>query len=194
MGSGLRILIRRLVNSWGRQRTIALLPWLVLGIGFAGTAAVSEQTRRFGEQEHLRIEKMLPGNVGDALRSKLKTNIATLAAVVGLFNAAGAVNRQNFATFHQTIALNSGQLKGVQGLGFARWIPAHQLADYEQRIQTEGFVNFRVRPPGTRTDYTRSNFLSRSTGVTNELSALICTANQFGARPCGKPGRQALRE
>jgi len=159
MGSGLRILIRRLVNSWGRQRTIALLPWLVLGIGLAGTAEVSEQTRRFGEQEHLRIEKMLLGNVGDALRSKLETNIATLAAVVGLFNAAGAVNRQNFATFHQTIALNSGQLKGVQGLGFARWIPAHQLADYEQRIQTEGFVNFRVRPPGTRTDYSSIEFL-----------------------------------
>ncbi|MCP9913099.1 hypothetical protein KBZ07_06725 [Cyanobium sp. BA20m-14] len=39
-------------------------------IGLAGTVAVSEQTRRFGEQEHLRIESTLLDNVSDALRSQ----------------------------------------------------------------------------------------------------------------------------
>ena len=89
-----RVLIGGLINSWGRQRTIALLPWLVLAIGLAGTAAVSEQTRRFGEQEHLRIESTLLDNVSDALRNKLEINISMLAGVVGLAAPRGLFPRR----------------------------------------------------------------------------------------------------
>ncbi len=149
----------RLINCLGRQRTIALLPWLVLGIGLTSTAAVSEQTRRFGQQEHLRIERTLLDNVGDALRSKLEINISMLSAVVGLFNASGQIDRNQFATFYETVALNTSQLRGVQGVGFARWIPAGELTDYEQRIQAEGFPRFRVRPPGPRSSYSSIEFL-----------------------------------
>ena len=154
-----RVLIGGLINSWGRQRTIALLPWVVLTIGLAGTVAVSEQTRRFGEQEHLRIESTLLDNVSDALRSKLEINISMLAGVVGLFNSSVEVNRENFATYYQTVALNTGQLKGVQGVGFARLIPAPLLEAYEQRIRSEGFANFSVRPPGPRALYSSIEFL-----------------------------------
>ena len=154
-----RVLIGGLINSWGRQRTIALLPWVVLSIGLAGTVAVSEQTRRFGEQEHLRIESTLLDNVSDALRSKLEINISMLAGVVGLFNSSVEVNRDNFATYYQTVALNTGQLKGVQGVGFARLIPAPLLEAYEQRIRSEGFANFSVLPPGPRALYSSIEFL-----------------------------------
>ena len=135
------------------------MPWLVLGIGLLTTAAICEQTRRFGEEEHLRIESTLLDNVVDGLVGKLEVNIALLAAVVGLFNASTNVERQEFATFYETVAFNTTQLKGVQGVGFARWIPASQLTAYEARIRSEGFSPFRVRPPSPRADYTAIEFL-----------------------------------
>jgi CHASE1-domain containing sensor protein len=135
------------------------MPWLVLGIGLLTTAAICEQTRRFGEEEHLRIESTLLDNVVDGLVGKLEVNIALLAAVVGLFNASTNVERQEFATFYETVAFNTTQLKGVQGVGFARWIPASQLTAYEARIRSEGFSPFRVCPPSPRADYTAIEFL-----------------------------------
>ena len=94
-----RILIEQLLRFSRRQRPVALLPVLVLAGGLILTAAVCEQTRRFGVQKHLRIETTLLDNVVDALRSKLDVNIALLAAVVGLFNASSGVDRQQFSTF-----------------------------------------------------------------------------------------------
>lgn len=70
--------------------------------GLVLTATVCEQTRRFGIQKHLRIETTLLDNV------------------VGLFNSSSEVNRQQFSTFFETVSLNTTQLKGVQGVGFAR--------------------------------------------------------------------------
>ena len=127
--------------------------------GLVLTAAVCEQTRRFGIQKHLRIKTTLLDNVVDALRSKLDLNIALLAAVVGLFNSSSEVNRQQFSTFFETVSLNTTQLKGVQGVGFARWIPAVQLQAYESRIRSEGFPTFTVLPPGPRAHYCAIEFL-----------------------------------
>ena len=154
-----RILIEQLLHFGRRQRPVALLPVLVMAGGLVLTAAVCEQTRRFGIQKHLRIETTLLDNVVDALRSKLDVNIALLAAVVGLFNSSSEVNRQQFSTFFETVSLNTTQLKGVQGVGFARWIPAVQLQAYESRIRSEGFPTFTVRPPGPRANYSAIEFL-----------------------------------
>lgn len=142
-----------------RIRPVALLPALVMAGGLILTAAVCEQTRLFGAQKHLRIETTQLDNVADALRSKLEVNIALLAAVVGLFNASSAVDRQEFTTFYATVARNTAQLKGVQGVGFARWIPAAQRAAFESRIRAQGFPDFSVRPPGPRAHYSAIEFI-----------------------------------
>ena len=159
MRVGILILIQRLSRSLGTQEAFVLMPWLVLGIGLLTTAAICEQTRRFGAEEHLRIESTLLDNVVDGLASKLQANIATLAAVAGLFNATTRVSRQEFNTFYETVAPNTIQLKGVQGVGFSRWIPGAQLPAFEQRIRQEGFPSFTVRPPGPRANYSAIEFL-----------------------------------
>ena len=154
-----RILIQQWVGFGRRLRPVALLPVLVLAGGLILTTAVCEQTRRFGVQKHLRIEATLLDNVVDALRSKLEVNIALLSAVVGLFNASSEVDRQEFSVYYESVSLNTDQLKGVQGVGFARWIPAAQLPAFEARIRGEGFPNFSVRPQGARADYSAIEFL-----------------------------------
>ena len=151
------------VLSWrwmsSRQPSVHALPWIVLGLGLIGTAAVCEQTRRFGVQEHQRIENTLRDGVVDAVRSKLQSNISILSGVAGFFNGSNDVNRAQFRTYYESVALNTGQLKGVQGVGFSRWIPPEDLKAYEQRIRQQGFANFQVRPVGQRAQYSSIEFL-----------------------------------
>ena len=154
-----RILIQQFSSFCRGRRPIYLLPFLVLVTGLVSTMAVTEQTRSFGKQEHLQVESTLLNNVIDALHSKLEINITMLGSVVGLFNASKEVSRLEFTTFYETVALNSGQLTGMQGVGFARWIPASALPAFEQRIRQEGFPEFQVRPPGARPAYSVTEFL-----------------------------------
>lgn len=136
-----------------------IIPWLVLTLGLISTAGISEQTRRFGVQEHKRIESTLLDNLASSLRSKLESNIAVLAAAAGWFNATTEANRHDFRNFYETTITNTSALEGVQGVGFSRWIPGAQLPAFEQRIRQDGFPNFIVRPPGSRANYSAIEFL-----------------------------------
>ncbi|MFM7652208.1 MAG: CHASE domain-containing protein [Vulcanococcus sp.] len=104
-------------------------------------------------EQHRIIESTLRDSVVDAIRSMLETNISILSAIAGFFNGATTVSRAEFRTFHESVALNTGQLKGVQGVGFARSIPASELSAYEAAICQQGFNGFRVRPEGERPTY-----------------------------------------
>ena len=90
-----RILIQHFSSFWRGRRPIYLLPFWVLATGLVSTMAVTEQTRRFGKQEHLQIESTLVNNVIEALRTKLEINITMLGAVVGLFNASTEVSQRS---------------------------------------------------------------------------------------------------
>jgi diguanylate cyclase (GGDEF)-like protein/PAS domain S-box-containing protein len=151
--------LRYLNGDWRRHGAVALLPGLVLLVGLSVTAAVCEQTRVFGVQRHRSLESTLRDSVVDAIRSKLDTDIAILSGVAGFFNGSDEVNRREFNTYYESVALNTGQLKGVQGVGFSRWIAPADLQAYEQRIRAQGFPNFRVRPSGVRAHYSSIEFL-----------------------------------
>ena len=140
-------------KAWRTATKVTVLPWIILASGLLITAGISEQARRFSAQEHLRIESNLLDNVVDAIQNKLEIDISVLGSLAGLFNTSSQVSRSEFSTFYQTITFNTRELQGVQGIGFARWIPATELTSFERRIRTEGFPDFVVRPPGPRQSY-----------------------------------------
>lgn len=144
---------------WKKIAKITALPWIVLVGGLLITAGVSEQTRRFGAENHLRIENNLLANVIAAIQNKLEIDISVLGALVGLFDASNSVDRDEFKTFYQTVILNTPELNGVQGVGFVRWIPATELTSFEGKIRSDGFPGFSVRPPGPRQGYGAIEFL-----------------------------------
>ncbi|MFM7512739.1 MAG: CHASE domain-containing protein, partial [Cyanobium sp.] len=130
---------------------------LVAGLGI--TALVAAQVQRLGVEQHLRIERNLLDDVGDAIDAKLAVNVALLSSVKGLFRASDRVKRGEFQEFYAAIAADSGSLQGIQGVGFSRWLSAGQLPAFEQRIRAEGFPDFRVRPLGPRPYYSAIEFL-----------------------------------
>lgn len=121
---------------------------LLLGLGL--TAAVTEQTRRLGAQNHAQIERALLDDVADAIAVKLKEDIDTINGVAGLFNASGEVTRQGFNAYYQTLQRDGDSLAGIQGIGFSRLVTASDWQTLIASVRAEGFPDFSIRPPGPR--------------------------------------------
>lgn len=122
---------------------------VVLAGGLITLLVVSVQ-QRYGQLEHQRLERVLADDITAALRSRLSTNEAILAAVVGLFDASEDVTGAEFASFYRALTLNNATLAGIQGVGYTARIFPEEVAAFEQRIRREGQPDFRVRPPGRR--------------------------------------------
>ena len=146
-------------KSWETATKITTLPWIILTSGLLMTAGISEQARRIVVQEHLRIENTLLDDVVDAIQAKLEIDIAILGSLTGLLNASNQVSRDKFNTFYESVILHTREPQGVQGIGFARWIPATELTTFESRIRTERFPDFSVHPPGPRQSYSAIELL-----------------------------------
>lgn len=145
--------IRRLSVSALFSRLIAaqrLLPLLVLLSGVGITAAVAEQTRRLGQQNHEQIERALLDDVADAIAVKLKEDIDTINGVAGLFNAAGSVSRQEFARYFQSLRPDGDSLAGIQGIGFTRFVAGGDWQAQIDAVRAEGFPDFTITPAGPR--------------------------------------------
>lgn len=142
----------------GTEGVIRKLPVLVLLAGLGSTALVTALVRQAGVERHHRIESSLIEAVRLAVSNRLEVNSALLAAVKGLFETSGSVSRQDFARFVQTAARN-GSLRGIQGVGFSRAIPAELLASRERAVQAEGYPDYRVHPAGRRPFYSAIELL-----------------------------------
>lgn len=127
-----------------------ILPWLVLSAGLLITLLLCVEQRRFSRLEHERLERVLADDITAALRSRLATNEAILAAVAGLFDASEEVTAPEFARFYRSLTVNNANLAGIQGVGFAALIPPGQALRFEDRIRRQGQRQFRIRPPGER--------------------------------------------
>jgi PAS domain S-box-containing protein len=68
------------------------------------------------------------------------------------------VERQEWRSYVETLRA-SGSVPGVQGIGFAQVIPAHQLAAHVASIRSQGFPEYNVRPAGERALYTAITYL-----------------------------------
>ncbi|MCP9850153.1 diguanylate cyclase domain-containing protein [Cyanobium sp. Morenito 9A2] len=137
----------------GPRRGIAwlrLIPWLVLAMGLLGTGMICESTRRVQVREQERLVQGLSRDIAQALQSKVTTSVALLTAVAGLFDASTVVNREEFHTFYDSLKLSESNLAGLQGVGFARVIPAGGVPAFEASRRAEGLSDFRVTPPGQR--------------------------------------------
>ncbi len=91
---------------------------------------------------------------------RLDDYLNTLKAGVGLFNAYGHsnVSREYWRQFVSTMDIQH-RYPGIQGLGFAKWIPADSKISVEQKIRSEGYPFFKIIPEGERADYSSIIYL-----------------------------------
>lgn len=123
---------------------------MVLAAGLMMTLLAMGAQQRFSRLERERLESVLAGDISAALRSRLATSEAILAAVVGLFGASEEVSAAEFARFYRALTVNNANLAGIQGVGYAARIPPDEVTVFEQWIRRQGQPDYRIRPPGRR--------------------------------------------
>lgn len=98
-----------------------------------------------------------------SLVSKLSHCESVLLGGAGLFNAAGEVSRAQWAAYVQALH-HEAHLAGVQGVGFAEWVPAGNLQAHLERVKAEGFSGYGISPAYPRSEYTAIVYLEPFTG------------------------------
>ena len=96
--------------------------------------------------------------ISNAIAGRLHNYKMILQGGAGLFIASEEVNREEWRAYYEYRQVQT-LYPGIQGLGFAKVIPAADLARHVESVRAEGFPEYAVRPEGERDIYTPVVFL-----------------------------------
>jgi two-component system sensor histidine kinase/response regulator len=158
--------------------------WAVLAIGIALAVFSSHQVKLEIEANAVRQFSHECDQVKLRIEERLGAYALILRGGAALFAASENVGRREWQAYIETLHA-SGSVPGVQGIGFAEFIPPQQLSAHIARIRGEGFADYSVRPPGERADYSAIIYIEPFSG--RNLRA-------FGFDMLSEPVRRAAME
>ncbi len=128
------------------------LAWVILVIFLGITTLGWWVAQSYVEQRaHERFQNEV--NRAELLITRRMLTFETmLRGAEGLFRASDEVTREDWGNYAAALRLPEFYV-GVQGLGFAAWISPGEKAALEERIRSEGFPDFTIKPPGQREEY-----------------------------------------
>ena len=165
-------------------RLTRFIVWSVLPIGLTVTLALIAYIKASADRLAERDFVAECTEVQRILESRLDDHARILLSGAALFNVSDAVTREEWRIFAQSLKVEK-QLPGVQGFGFSLVIPRSELSQHIQKIRSEGFQEYRVRPEGEREVYSSIIFLEPFSG--RNLRA-------FGYDMFSEPVRRAAME
>jgi len=133
-------------------RRWSLLPWLVLGISLAVTAAATWAALA---TVHGRINARFASSVQstrDRVEGRLDTYIALLQATAGLFAASHDVSDDEFRAYAARLRVRE-RYPGVQGIGYSRRALRSEIPALVRRMRAQGDSTFHVWPEDARDEY-----------------------------------------
>lgn len=95
---------------------------------------------------------LLSNDIRTAIAKRMADHERILLGAAGLFDASDMVTREDWYIYISRMQLEE-RYPGIQGVGFTQWLQAEQRPDFETKVRSEGFVNFRLHPPGKRERY-----------------------------------------
>ena len=110
---------------------------------------ITDNTELF-EQETQLIEA--------AVKSRANLYIAALKSGVGLFDASDNVSRDEWKKFSESLELQKN-FPGIQGYGYSLYIPKNTRESHINKIRSEGFPEYTIKPAGERDEYTSIIYL-----------------------------------
>ncbi|MFI3189755.1 hypothetical protein BCS42_16990 [Crenothrix sp. D3] len=135
-----------------------LLTWGCLLLGLAGSGAAGYWMKVEIDTHEYQQFVAYCQEIKLKIEARLEVHEQTLLSGAATFDASESVTRQEWHTYVERLMSNE-HFSGIQGLGFALWIPAEQLATHQARIRAEGFPDYKVRPEDKRDAYTSIIFL-----------------------------------
>lgn len=92
------------------------------------------------------------GEIALRIEERFRAYRAVLRSGRGLFALSGAVDRQAWHEFVESLRLDE-DFPGIQGFGFTAWIQPEALESYVAKMRDAGHENFEVWPRGPRAHY-----------------------------------------
>ena len=142
-----RIVLRNLVGALG-----------LLAAGLLATGIVALYAKADAQRDAQREFEFTGDEIQHNIVDRLRACAQILHSGAALFDASGSVGREEWRAFTHGLRLEQ-QLIGIQGVGFAQFIPRAQLAEHEQAIRREGFPDYQVKPAGDRETYSAIIYL-----------------------------------
>ena len=119
------------------------LPWFVLGISLAVTAAATWAALA---TVHGRIDARFASSVQstrDRVQGRLDTYVALLQATAGLFAASRDVRRDEFHAYAARLRVRD-RYPGIQGIGYSHRVAPSAIPALERRMRAQGDSSFHV--------------------------------------------------
>lgn len=89
---------------------------------------------------------------GAAIKQRLRVYENALLGASGLFAINGNINRVAWRTYVQSLRVEENY-PGIQGIGYAAWVPAEEKDDVVADVRRQGFAHFDIWPAGRREGY-----------------------------------------
>lgn len=129
-----------------------LIAWLVLILSLVFTLLSGRHAADGADREAELRFNAAAEDVRDAVRARMNTYEQVLRGGVALFAASVSVERHEWKSFVEATHLER-RFPGVQGMGFARLVPAREREAHIRAIRAEGFPDYAIRPEGERAEY-----------------------------------------
>ncbi len=129
-----------------------LLTWLVLLLGLAASVAASYWMKLDTDKYEYQQFVSRCQEVKLKIAARLEAHEQAVLSGAAIFDASQEVTRHEWHAYVKRLLLNE-HFDGIQGLGFAPWIPATQLAPHQAQIRAEDFPDYKVYPEGKREAY-----------------------------------------
>lgn len=98
------------------------------------------------------------GEIALKIDERFKAYRQVLRGARALFAASEEVTRQEWRQYVDALRL-SEDYPGIQGVGFAVPLSASEVKHHERAMHDQGFADYRLSPPGTRTEYSAIIYL-----------------------------------
>ena len=139
------------------------MAWLILGVGLLTTVFTCIQVKQNIEQDAVKQFAFTCDQITLKLQEHLEAYALVLKGGSAFFTGSDVVKRQEWKAYVDSLQVEQS-IPGMQGIGFAKVIPAAQLTSHITTVRGEGFPDYSVHPPGERAFYTSIIYLEPFTG------------------------------
>lgn len=132
---------------------IRLFPISILLLGLGITFIISYSA--FRDMNQLSRQKFEADcqELENKIQIQLKANAQILYSSAAFISSSDSITRAEWREF-QYLNKSHRELPGIRGIGYSVVVPKHQVTEFEKRIGSEGYPEFKVRPAGQRDIYT----------------------------------------
>lgn len=137
--------------------------WTVLVLSLCATLWAWYATRNAAEEKARLLFDFRVQETESAIFKRMQDYEQVLRGGAGLFAASQKVDRAEWKAYIASLDIQE-RYPGMQGIGFAPWIPSGHKDAHVRLVRADGFPAYDIQPPGNREHYTPITYLEPFSG------------------------------